>query len=79
MGLLDGAPAFPMIAVRAGSHQIGPHMLASQMAGDDMVNGEIRHVLAAILASVVIATQDLTLGKFDARAGSVDHPFQAND
>ena len=67
--LLDGSPTFAMIAVRAGSDQVGPDMLATQVAGNDMVDCEIWNMLTAVLADVIIPAQDLAFGQLDLRVG----------
>jgi hypothetical protein len=49
------------------------------VAGDDMIDRQIRYMLTTVLASVVVATQNLALGKFNAWARAVNHLFQADD
>jgi hypothetical protein len=49
------------------------------MARDDVVHSEIRHMLTAILAGVIIPAQHLTLGELDPWAWAVDHLFQPDD
>ncbi len=58
-GIFQSSPAFPMIARRAGGDNILPAMRSSQMAWNDVVNGQIDRVFATILAGVVIPPQDL--------------------
>ncbi len=77
--LLNGAAALAVVAMRAGSHQVSPGMRPAEVAWDDMVDRQGSGVLAAILAGVVIATKHLALGQFDARVGTVNHLFQADD
>ncbi len=61
LGLLDCATAFAVIAVRAGSYQVRPFMFAPQMARNHVVDGQVSHMLAAVLAGIVIAPSNLSL------------------
>ena len=54
LGLIDGATTFAMIAVRTGSNQVGPDMFTTQVAWNDMINGERLNMLATVLAGVVV-------------------------
>ena len=77
--LVEGASPFTMVAGGAGGDNIFPGVQASHVPRYHMVNSEGRGSLAAILASVIIATEDFPFCEADARAGSFDHPFEAND
>jgi len=79
LGLIDGATTFAMIAVRAGSHQVGPNMFPTQVARSDMIHGKIWNMLTAVLTGVVVPAQDLSFGQLHLRAGAVDHFFQADN
>lgn len=79
MGLFQGASALVVIARRTGGHEILPFMATTEMAWDDVIDGQRAGMLTAILADKVIAAQDLALGQLDLRARSLDHPLQAND
>ncbi len=77
--LFDGPPPLAVVTMRAGSHQVGPHVLSSQVAWDDVIDGQVGDVLAAILAGVVIPSQHFPFGQLNPRARPVDHFFQADD
>lgn len=54
-------------------------MFAAKAAGNNMVNGEMRTILTAVLADVIVATQNLTPAQLYFAARSFDHPFQPDD
>jgi len=69
-------PAFAVIAVWAGSHNIRPDMLSPKVTRGDMVNGQVSFALPAVLAGIIVATKDLTTCQFDVWARAVDLVFQ---
>lgn len=54
MRLRDRAATFTVVAGRAGSDQIIPDMFAAKAAWDDVIDGEMRTVLTAVLAGVIV-------------------------
>lgn len=79
MSLNERPASFAVIASWAGCYQVVPFMFASLAARDDMINCHVRHFLAAVLAGVIIPSQDFALAQFDPNARSFDHPFQADN
>jgi hypothetical protein len=77
--LFNRPPTFTMIAMGAGSHQVVPGMVTPQVAWNDVVNREVRYMLTAILAGIVIPPQDFALGQLNLGSRAVDHLFQADD
>ena len=54
-------------------------MLPTHVAWDDVVDGQAASVLAAILASKIITTEDLSARQTNRGAGSMHHLFQTDD
>ena len=79
MRLIKRPASFAVIASWAGCNQVASFVPAALAAGDDMVNRHVRHLLAAVLAGVIIPSQDFTLAQFDPNTWPFDHPFQTND
>ena len=79
MRLIERPASFAVIASWAGGNQVAPFMPAALAAGDDVVNCHVRNLLTAVLAGVIIPSQDLTLAQFDSNTRPFDHPFQTND
>lgn len=71
--------AFMMVAARAGSHYIGPDVLAAQVLGKHMVHGQFAVVPSTVLACVVIPAEDLPAGQLDLQARAVDHSVQPDN
>lgn len=78
-GFIQGAPAFAVVAGRAGSDDIEPQVFPAKMARKDMVDRQGRGAFSAILADEVVAPEDFAAGEFQARPGPVDHFLQADD
>ena len=51
------APAFAVIACRAGCNEVGPTMPAAHVAWNDVVDGEVDVPLAAILTGIIVAPE----------------------
>ena len=79
MHLFDFAPAFAMIAMRAGGYHIRPHMLPAHVPGVNMINCQPIITSAAILAGIIVAAKYLAPRQLDARSRTVDLHFQPND
>ncbi len=62
LGLLDSTPSLAVIAGWAGGYQVIPGMLPSHVAWDDVVDSQEINSLPAVLAGVVIPSQNFTLG-----------------
>jgi len=54
-------------------------MHPAKAARDNMVNGELGTILAAVLAGVIVAPQDFAPAQLDFPARSFNHPFQPDD
>jgi hypothetical protein len=69
-GLIRRAAALAGVASRAGTNQIFPGRLAPGASRDDMVQRQFGRgiPLAAILAAVTVAGEDITTVKFDGRS-----------
>ena len=50
------------VAGDAGADHILPDMLATPVAGDDMVKGKLMGLLATVLAGILVAVEDLKAG-----------------
>lgn len=78
-GLSRRHPAFEMVASRAGGYHIGPLCFSTEMARDNVINGQVAQLPAAILAGEIIPPENLLARKLYNRAGTLDHPVQAYD
>jgi len=78
-GFFDLTAAFAMIALWAGCYDVQPGVRTANVAWDDVVDGEIIHLSAAILAGVAISAQNLLAYQTNGRSGAMDHLMQAND
>jgi len=79
MRLLRRAPSLLAVAARAGSYQVQPGMLAAQVPGHNMVEGEQGAVPATVLADVLIAPQYFALAEGDSRTRTAHHVIQSDD
>ena len=70
---------FAVVAGRAGRHYIRPRVQSTQVARQDMINGQILDLPRTILACIIVASKDLTSGQFNMRARALNHVFQADD
>lgn len=83
-GLLRGAIGLQRITFNAGADDVLPACRPATVAGDDMVQIEILAItgLAAILASVLVALENIVPGEFDLFLGEMiihqekNHPRQ---
>jgi hypothetical protein len=73
------APAFVPVTGRARRDQVFPAVRAASVARNDVVNGQVGSLPAAILASVVVAAEYFTFVQLDVRARPVNDLFQADD
>lgn len=55
---LQSSPTLAMVTCRAGRHQICPLVLPAQMPWDDMVHCQAAIALTAILAGIIIASEE---------------------
>lgn len=76
---LKGASTFTVIAGRAGSYDVFPGVPAIEMTRHNVIDRQDGSHLAAVLASVIIAPEDLTPVERYLRMRSVDHVLQTND
>lgn len=56
--LFQSSSALAVVAGRAGRHQICPLVLPSQMPRDDMVHSQAAIAFAAVLAGIIIASEE---------------------
>jgi hypothetical protein len=73
MCVLKGSAPFSQVASSAGCYEIAPFMPTAFMLGDDMVEGQIRTSLTAILTSEAIPAKDLPLREPHLRSRSFHH------
>ena len=59
MDFFHFAPTLAMVAVWAGSHNVGPNMLAAQMPWSYTIHGQVALPLSTVLASIIIAAKHL--------------------
>src|SRR5512133_2638468 len=71
--------AFAVITMGARGNNIGPNMLTPKMARDDMVHRQTSIPLTAILAGIIVSTENLPAGQFDMRTRSVDLRLKPDD
>lgn len=68
-----------MIAPRAGRHEVFPGVLAVEMPGEDMVDGQDRGLLSAILTGIMVTSEDFTPGEVYHSARTPDLVVQTNN
>lgn len=71
--------AFTVVAGRTGRYHIGPYVLSSKVARDDVIDGQVMGFLAAVLAGEIVTPKDLTAAKSHPAARSVHHLPQADN
>src|SRR5687768_17449326 len=59
------APTLAMVAVRAGSHNVGPNVLTAQVSWGYMIHRKVALPLSTVLASIIVAAKHLTASQFD--------------
>jgi len=79
MHFLRLAPAFAVVAGWTCGHYIGPDMLSTQVLWQNMIHCQIADMTTAILAGVIITTEDFPAGQLDLKTGSVDHLVQPDN
>jgi hypothetical protein len=72
----QAATAFAVIAARARSHNVVPHVLAALVARLDMIDCKAAVAPAAVLAGIIIPAEDLPAGQFDPGTGPMDLLFK---
>jgi hypothetical protein len=77
--LLQAAAAFPVVASRAGSHDVRPYVFSALVAGLDMVDRQPAIPASTVLAGIIIAAEDLSARKLNPRPGAVDLFLQPDD
>jgi hypothetical protein len=60
MNLTQFTPTLAMITARAGCHHIRPDVFPAQMPRQDVIQGQIPGVAAAILAGIMVTAEDFT-------------------
>jgi hypothetical protein len=73
---LESPAALSAIAVWAGAHQVFPIVLASVVAWDNVVYGQVLGLMTTVLAGVVISSENLFLSELNPGAGPPDYGGQ---
>lgn len=55
--LFHFTPALAVIARRASRYQIRPNVLTTHVTRDDVINGQVEVVFAAILTGIIVAAE----------------------
>jgi hypothetical protein len=76
IGFFGSFPTFATVAWRTGRYQIVPSMRATLAARNDVIYGQKAHLATAVLACVIVATEDLSLGQCDPGTRPFDHVVQ---
>jgi hypothetical protein len=71
--LLWGSTRFAAIAWYTGADYIFPRVFTTLVAWDDMVDGELVSFLAAILADIVVAVENLKAGQLSLGVRALDY------
>src|SRR6266550_2409794 len=77
--LLEEVAALAMVARLAGRDEVLPGVAAAAMARDDVVEGQVVRLAAAVLAGVPIAGEDLAARQLDARSGPANLVLEPDD
>jgi len=72
------SPGFATITGFTAADHILPGMLTPLMAGNNVIQGQLFKLFATILASVMIATEDLNASQLSHRAGTFDQSSEVN-
>lgn len=80
-GLGGGSASFSDVALEATANQVFPGGGSALRAGNDMIQAQLRRAepLAAVLATVVVAGEDVTAVEFDLLAGQAREGQHAYD
>lgn len=62
IGFFEGSAAFYMVALGAGGHHVFPGLLSTEVAGDDMIQGEVGFLSPTVLAGKVVTAEQLRAG-----------------
>lgn len=76
--LFQGFPSFAAVAGWAGTHQVLPLVFSALVARDNVVYRKMRGAPPTVLASVLVAAEDFSPVKLDARLGPLDQIEEAN-
>lgn len=79
MDLCQLASTFAVVAGRAGSHHVGPNVLAPHMLRQDVIYRQIADVPPTVLTDIIIPPKNFAAGQFDMQAWAVDHLLQADN
>jgi hypothetical protein len=78
-GFFRGTVALAVVAGFASAHQILPGMLAAPVAGDDVVQGQIPGLQAAVLAREIVSDKDLLAAETELWPRPMNQVDQAYD
>ncbi len=77
---LFGAPSpFAMVAGGASSHYVRPYVLTPLVPGQDMIYRKACFASTAILARIIVSSEDFAPREFDVGAWAMYLQLQAND
>lgn len=79
MGFFHFSAAFAMIARRASGDYVRPYVRSAEVARNYMINGQSAFTPAAILAGIIVASENLAPRQLDMRARAIDLIFETNN
>ena len=79
IGLVGALTSLAPVTRHTGGYQVLPGMWPPLIAWDDVVQGEMAHFTAAILAGVLVAPQNFMFRERDAGPGALDHIAEPDD
>ena len=75
---LRALAALTPVARHASSNQVTPRVWASPVPRNDMIQRQVTHLTAAILARKIIPAQDLSFGQRNTGTRALDHVAEAD-
>lgn len=78
-GLARRHPAFQMIAAGTGCNNVIPAGFSAKAPGDNVVDGQVTYLPAAILTGVIISTEDFFPRQLGDRPRAFDHVVESDD
>lgn len=79
VGFFRPSATFTVIAVRTGRDDIRPQVRPTHMARDHMVHRQPAIALPAVLASIIVTSEDFPARQLDVRARSMNLTLQPDD
>ena len=78
-GLLERLATLAVVARLARGDEVLPGVSATPMARNDVVEGQVVGLAAAVLAGMPVAREDLAAGQLDPRSRAADQVLEADD